>query len=289
MSGDADAVFLAHRPMVVAIGYDITGSVADAEDVAQQAYLRWAGAAGDVRHPRAWLARCATNLAIDVLRGRDRVDYVGPWLPEPLPTNDFPAVGTDATESVELAEAVSVALQVALQALSPLERAALLLHDVFAFGHDEVAEMLGRTPAAVRQLVSRARAHARDPVRRQAIDRAAHRELADRFLAAAAGQDLAALTALLADDVRLVSDGGGVKAATRRPVVGRDAVLRFVFGLIEKSAGRLGVTPIELNLCPGLLVTLDGELDLAWWFVIEQGQITQILMQRNPAKLVHLQ
>lgn len=276
-----DAAFLEHRGLVFSLAYDITGSVADAEDVTQSAYERWAGAT-DIRDARSWLARVATNLAIDRLRTQGRETYVGPWLPEPLLTTG------DSADPAVRADDVSLALLVVLESLSPLERAAFLLREVFAFTTEEVAGILGRSPEATRQLVSRAKRHVAERRPRWNVERADHRALVKRFLDAANGGDMAALTALLSEDVVLVSDGGGVVAAARRPVVGRDKVARFLSGLIANFAGRFVVVPVDVNGNTGWFTLIDGELDQAGWCVIENDVIVRFYIQRNPAKMTHL-
>ncbi|MCR8671794.1 sigma-70 family RNA polymerase sigma factor [Agrococcus sp. HG114] len=267
----------AHRGLAVRLAYDITGSWADAEEIAQDAMLRVLQADA-VRDERALLARVTTNLAIDRVR-RSRVDYVGPWLPEPI------ATGPGADAAVADAEEVELALMVALESLSPIERAALLLHDVFDFSFDEVAEMLGRSTAAVRQAASRARAHAQARRPRFAHTDADARALVERFAAAALRGDVDGLVAMLAEDATLVSDGGGKVSAARRPVVGAERVARFLAGLSEQFAGRVDVVPLVLNRATALGVLVDGELDHVHWAGIEGGRITELRIVRNPDKL----
>lgn len=280
-----DATFLRHRRLVFSLAYDITGSVSDAEDVTQACYERWRRAS-EVHDARAWLARVATNLAIDTVRGRSRVAYVGPWLPEPIPA--YAAAGPSAEELELRAEEVSVALLVVLQSLSSLERAAFLLVEVFGFSAPEAADILGRTPAAVRQLVSRSRRHVKDADPRRTVDAAEHRRTVERFVAAASTGDAAALAALLGEQVVLTSDGGGLVSTALRPVVGRDNVLRFLAGLATRFTGRFALRPELLNGEPGWLLMLDGAVDHAAMVVVEGGEITKIFLQRNPTKLAHL-
>lgn len=276
-----DEPYLTHRPLVLRLAYDITGSWSDAEDVAQQTWVRWNGVDTEVRNARAYLARIATHLALDVVARRDTVGYPGPFLPEPVPT------GPGADAIVELADEVEIALMVVLGTLSPLERAAFLLHDVFAFTHEEVADMLGRAPAAVRQLASRARRRVHD--RREPappeVDGEELRRLTERFLAAAQQGDLTALRAFLTDDVVFVGDGGGQVRSVRRPVEGSDNVARLVVGLATNldAAGRFEV--VEVNHRPALTFRLGGALDSVIWLLLRDGRISQILAVRNPAKL----
>ncbi|MDO5067653.1 MAG: sigma-70 family RNA polymerase sigma factor [Propionibacteriaceae bacterium] len=267
-----------HRNLAVRLAYDITGSWADAEEIAQEALGRvWA--TPDVRDPRALLARITTNLAIDRMRTA-RTVYIGPYLPEPVLTSD----GADVT--VERAEEVEVALLVALEALSPVERAALLLHDVFAFSFDEVAHILGRSPAAVRQAASRARAHAARRRPRFSRDDAAARQLVERFFAAVDDGEVTALVELLAADATLIADGGGQVAAARRPVVGAEPVARFLAGLGAKFAGRFTVAPARLNRADAHLVFVDGALDQVVWLGVAEGRVQALYLVRNPAKLM---
>ena len=266
-----------HRDLAVRLAYDITGSWADAEEIAQEALARvWATT--EVRDPRALLARVTTNLAIDRLRA-SRVDYVGPYLPEPVLTSD----GADV--EVERAEEVEIALLVALETLSPVERAALLLHDVFAFSFDEVARMLDRSPAAVRQAASRARAHAASRRPRFTHDDEATRQLVERFFAAVDEGEVAGLVDLLTADATLVSDGGGVVSAARRPLVGAEQVARFLAGLGAKFQGRFTVAPAHLNRADAHLVFVDGSLDQVVWLGISEDRISALYLVRNPDKL----
>ena len=267
-----------HRRLAVRIAYGITGSWADAEEIAQEAMLRVLQA-DDVRDERALLARVATNLSLDRLRRRARVEYVGPWLPEPV------ATGPGADEAVARAEEVELALMIVLQSLSPVERATLLLHDVFGFSHEEVAQMLGRTPAAVRQSARRARAAAAARRPRFAHTDADARALIERFTAAVMEGDVERLVSLLTADATLVTDGGGKVSAALRPVQGADAVARFLVGLASKFAGRVAVAPLELNHATAIGVLLDGQLDQVQWLGTEEGRISAIRILRNPDKL----
>lgn len=250
----SDEDFHRHRGLVVRIAYDIAGSWADAEDVAQDVYLRWR-AAGEVREPRAYLARMAANAAL------------------------------------ERAEEVELALARVLQRLTPLERAAFLLREVFDFEYGEIAEMLGRTPEAVRQLASRARRHveAERPGAAQPADPDEVRELAERFARAALGGELDGLVALLADDATLVSDGGGRVRAALRPVEGADRVARFLIGVAASFGEGWRLEPRELNgRFAWLAVGPDGRVDSAYWIEAAGGRIARIDAVRDPRKLEHL-
>lgn len=281
MAGHQDA-YLRHRDLVLRLAYDITASWADAEDVAQQVFLKWTGAGG-VRNPRAYLARMATNQALDVVARRDRVGYVGPYLPEPVVT------GPGADEAVALAGEVEIALMVVLGSLSPLERAAFLLHDVFAFTHAEIAEMLQRSPAAVRQLASRARGHVQarrpDP---DPVDRAELEEFTARFLAAARQGDLPGLRRYLTEDIVFVGDGGGKRASGLRPIVGADKVARFLLGIIRTTGPHIRFEVVEVNHRPALAVYQGDVLDQVLWLVLREGRVAQALSVRNPDKLARL-
>lgn len=280
-----DDAFLRYRRLVFSLAYDITGSVHDAEDVTQACYERWRQAK-DVRDPRAWLARACTNLAIDTLRARRRVDYVGQWVPDPLPAYVVP--GEAADDLQVRAEEISVALLVVLQSLSPLARAAFLLVEVFGFSAPEAGEVLGRTPTAVRQLVSRARRHLGAPEVRYAVERDQHRRTVQRFLQAASAGDLDALSEVLGEGVVLTADGGGLVSAATRPVVGRANVLGFLAGLASRFADRFELVPHTLNGDEGWLLMLDGAVDHAAMVVVDRGEITRIYLQRNPDKLTHI-
>lgn len=281
---DTTTDYLRHRPLVMRIAYDITGSWSDAEDVAQQTYLRWVGAAG-VRNPRAYLARISTNLALDAVARRERQGYPGPFLPEPL------ATGPGSDQAMALTAEVEVALMVVLGTLTPLERAAFLLHDVFAFSHQEIADMLDRQPAAVRQLVHRARSHiaARRPEPEpppMAADEV--EQLLVRFLAAANQGDVEALTAYLCSDVVYIGDGGGKRASALRPVHGAERVARLLAGLAGKVTAHTRIRPVEANRRFALAVYEGEVLDLVLWLIPRDGAIGAAYAVRNPDKLTRL-
>ena len=260
---------------------------ADAEDVVQETWLRWAarleGSEHDeVRDPRAYLVRVTTRLALNRLRtvSRRRETYVGPWLPEPLLT------GPDVAEDVELADSVSTAMLLVLETLTPTERAVFVLREVFELPYDEIATAVGKSPDAVRQVAHRARSHvlARRP--RQEVTRAEQDRVIERFLAAAATGDLQSLLDVLSPDVVLVTDAGGHKRAALRPILGRDKTLRF---LTAVSEGPVAGDVITVNGAPALTFTVDGELDTVITFHIEDGQVTGLYALRNPEKLGRLQ
>ena len=277
--------FEANRPRLTRLAYRMLGSVAEAEDAVQDAWLRWTRAGEGVVDPAAWLVRATTRLCIDRLRKAkvERESYRGPWLPEPLiePLTDDP---------VERAEDVSVAFLLALERLSPLERAVFLLHDVFEQDYGDVARTLDRSEAAVRQLASRAREHVRDARPRFSVSEAEAQRLANAFMAAAASADVGALSAVLAEDAILVSDGGGKRKAALRVLVGRDDIIRLFQGLNWRQ-GELPIVSMHaarINGYPGLVLTFaDGPETIAFQPGAD-GQIAAVYMVRNPEKLAHV-
>src|SRR4051812_49713618 len=226
-------IFEEHRPVLMGVAYRMLGRVADAEDVVQEAWLRWSAAdRSEVREPRAYLVRVTTRLAIDRLRqvkARGET-YVGPWLPEPYVT-DFGDTVADTAEQAVLADSVSLAVLVVMESLSPLERAVFVLREAFGYPYAEIATTLDRSESAVRQLAARARRHVDERRPRYDVDPAVRRDLTERFLAAAAGGDLEGLMSLLAPDVRLVGDSGGLSKAPLRVIESADKVGRFVHGV----------------------------------------------------------
>ena len=287
----ADA-FEAQRPRLTRLAYRMLGSVAAAEDAVQDAWLRWTKAeapnSGDksVTDPAAWLVRVTTRLCIDRLRAAkaERAAYRGPWLPEPL-------IEPLAEDPLERAEDVSVAFLLALERLSPLERAVFLLHDVFDEDYAAVAQTLDRTEPAVRQLASRAREHVRHARPRFSVSQAEAERLALAFAAASARGDMAGLASLLAEDAILVSDGGGKRKAALRVLVGRDDIVRLLEGLAWRGGGLANVTAVRtarINGYPGLVLSLgDGPETIAFQ-PGDDGQIAAIYMVRNPEKLGHV-
>ena len=279
---DAASHFEPHRTELVQIAYRMLGSIAEAEDVVQDAFLRWNGAArGGIEAPRAFLIRTVTRLCLDRLKSAraQREQYVGTWLPEPL-------VEQDATE---LAHDLSMALLVTLQRLSPLERAAFLLHDVFDMPFTEVAGVLERTEPAVRQLAARAREHVREERPRFNASGEEARRMADAFQAALTSGDLGTLSKLLAADVVCYTDGGGKRRAALNPIRGRDAILRFFAKLIERTSipEPSAFQPAWINGMPGFVVRgSDGLETMA--LEICDGLVTGIYAVRNPDKLRHL-
>ena len=285
---DEVSVFEQQRAYLRGLAYRMTGSLADAEDVVQEAYLRWNGADTDsVREPRAFLATLVTRLCLDQLKSARvrRETYVGPWLPEPV--LDTGELSADAM--TELTQDVSVALMLALERLSPVERAAFLLHDVFGYDHPEIAEMLGKSPAACRKLAERARVHVRaSRVRTQPTEAECSRVL-DAFLQAVTRGDATVLGEVLVADAILYSDGGGRVPAATNPIRGRDRILKFVLGVAAKAPpGRMSVKLAKLNGMPGLLVFQEGSLIQATAFELGTDGVTAIYSVRNPDKLALL-
>lgn len=274
-------VFADSRSLLVAIAYEVTGSVADAEDLVQEAWLRWREVDEDtVRDPRAYLARTVSRLALNRLRtvARRREEYVGPWLPEPLVGRD------EVVAAVETADDVSTALLVVLESLGPVERVVFVLREVFGFEYDEIAAAVDKQPAAVRQIASRARSHvvARRP--RQPFTPEDHRRAVERFRSATTDGDVMALLDVLAPDVELVTDGGGLKKAALRPIRGADKVLRFLAAVVPQDVV-MTTEAITVNGKPGLLLLLDGEVDAVVSMDVEDGLVRRLFLVRNPAKV----
>lgn len=276
--------FLSVRPRLFAVAYRMLGSVSDAEDVLQEAYLRWQTAPqGEVRDVTGYLVRVVTRLCLDHLKSArvKRETYVGAWLPEPLLTED-PVEALDHD--------VSIALLLALERLTPLERAAFLLHDVFGDSHEEVAAALDRSPAACRQLASRARRHVQAEHPRVNVPREESRALTEAFFRASKTGDMAALTRLLAQEVELVSDGGGKASAAFNPIYGRDKVIRMAAGLARKFGAALPPNWrfAIVNGLPAILSREPEGLVQATALEIRDGQITRVYVIRNPDKTAHL-
>jgi RNA polymerase sigma-70 factor (ECF subfamily) len=275
-----------HRGRLLGLAYRMLGSRSDAEDVVQDAYLRFAGAQG-VRNPEAFLVTVVTRLCLDRLKSAkaQREIYVGPWLPEPV----FDAEGLAADAATELADDLSFALLLALDRLSPLERAAFLLHDVFDKPFSEVARMLDRTEAACRQLATRARRAVRDARPAPTATPDNHARLLSAFSEAVASGDVSRLAGLLREDAIAVTDGGGRKTAALNPIMGADKIARFFIGLAGKNAGRdIRIEPTMINGTAGALLYLDGELDHTFSMALDGDRIAAIYIVRNPDKLRHV-
>lgn len=287
--GDDARTFEEHRAALLGHAYRMLGEVAEAEDVVQDAFLKWHGAErGEIRNARAFLMTVVTRLCLTRLRSarRRREAYVGPWLPEPF-------VGGADTASPEeaLAHDVSVALMLALERLTPLERAAFLLHDVFDVGFAEVGSALGREEAACRQLAARARAHLKAERPRHVASLQEAGRVSEAFFAALDGGKVDALREVLVDTATMHADGGGVRTAALRPVVGADRIARFFAGLVGKGriARPLWSRSLRINGLPGRLsVEADGGLQTLA-LAVEEGRVAAIYIVRNPDKLAHLE
>ncbi|MCX4552459.1 RNA polymerase sigma-70 factor [Streptomyces sp. NBC_01500] len=283
-------LFEQHRSVLTGVAYRMLGRVADAEDIVQEAWLRWSAEdREEVREPRAFLVTITTRLAIDRLRHvkSRREAYVGPWLPEPLAT-EYGDTVTDTAERAVLAESVSFAVLVVLESLSPLERAVFVLREAFGFPYGEIAAVLDRGEAAVRQLAGRARRHVEERKPRYDVDPVERRDLTERFLAAAAGGDLEQLLSLLAPDVRLVGDSGGKSKAPLRVIETADKVGRFILGAAAKGLAGAEFRFRELNSAPALVVYIEGKVDSVFQVEVVDGRIAKIYIVRNPDKLALL-
>jgi RNA polymerase sigma-70 factor (ECF subfamily) len=266
------------------------GRVADAEDVVQEAWLRWsADDRSDVREPRGYLVRVTTRLAIDRLRQVQsrREAYVGPWLPEPYVT-DFGDSVPDGAERAVLADSVSLAVLVVLESLSPLERAVFVLREAFGYPYADIAAVLDRGEQAVRQLAGRARRHVEERRPRYEVDPAERRDLTERFLAAASEGDLEGLMSLLAPEARLIGDSGGLTRAPLRILDSADKVGRFVIGVTKKGVSGLEFRFLEVNGGVAVLALSEGKPDSVIQLDVADGRIQCVYIVRNPEKLVSL-
>ncbi|QEV18447.1 RNA polymerase sigma-70 factor [Streptomyces alboniger] len=278
----ATETFVAHRNLLFTVAYEMLGSAADAEDVLQETWLRWVGVDQEqVDDERAYLVRITTRQALNRLRTmkRRKEAYVGQWLPEPLLT------APDVAEDVLLAESVSMAMMLVLETLSPTERAVFVLREAFDIGYEEIAAAVDKSPAAVRQIAHRARRHvdARRP--RQKVSPRRAQAALEAFQRALDTRDMQGLLDVLAPEVVLVSDGGGIKRAALRPVVGADKVARFYLGGTARAGVTITTEPTVANGSPALLVRLDGELDGVLAAHVEDARITGLYYVRNPEKL----
>lgn len=281
----SDDPFLAHRSLLFTVAYEMLGSAADAEDVVQETWLRWTarnehGDRAGVLDPRAYLVRAVTRQALNRLRSlsRRREEYVGEWLPEPLLTSP------DVAEDVELAESLSLAMLTVLETLTPTERAVFVLHEVFAESYDEVATALDKSVAAVRQIAHRAREHVAARRPRAKVSEQERRTVVARFLTALETGDLAGLVDVLAPDVVLVTDGGGLKKAALRPIVGVEKVLRFLVA-VQPPGSAVAGTVVVVNGEPALRVDIDGQPDSIVTAEVDDGAVVRLLVVRNPQKL----
>jgi RNA polymerase sigma-70 factor (TIGR02957 family) len=274
-----DDPFVTHRGLLFTVAYEMLGSAADAEDVVQEAWLRWANVdQAEVHDSRAYLVRIVTRLALNRLRtvSRRREHYVGEWLPEPLLTSP------DVAEDAELAVNVSIAMLTVLETLGPAERAVFVLHEVFETPYNEIAEVVDKTPAAVRQIAHRAREHVAARRPRMQVDRAEQEATLQKFMAAVTSGDVQGLMEVLAPDVVLIADGGGLVPAARKPLIGAERVVAFLARVADLSD--LVATTAWLNGMPGARFNVAGD-DTAVSLVVEDGLITRIYAIRNPQKL----
>jgi RNA polymerase sigma-70 factor (TIGR02957 family) len=293
---DAVRVFDEHRGLLISVAYRVLGSVSDAEDAVQEAWLRWSNVDhSGINDPRAFLVRVTTRLAIDRLRRAKarRESYVGPWLPEPVLT------GRDVAEDVAIAESVSMAMLVVLETLSPLERAVFVLREAFGMPYAEIGEIIGRKEEAVRQLARRARDHVQERRSRFEADQVEQRQVTERFLEATSSGDLEALLGVLAPSVTLVADGGGRALAPRRPVRGAEKVARFLLAVAtEERMARflrsVGIEPVvadvrvhvaPVNGGPGVVITSQGRPITALVLDVADGAVQSIHLVANPEKL----
>ena len=282
----ATEAFLAHRNLLFTVAYELLGSAADAEDVLQETWLRWAGVdLGTVHDQRAYLVRITTRQALGRLRtlGRRKESYIGTWLPEPLLT------APDVAEDVELADSVSMAMLLVLETLTPPERAVFVLREVFDVTYDEIAEAVGKSPAAVRQIAHRARAHVAARRPRGVVSPAETRDALEAFQRAAETGDLQRLLDILAPDVVFLGDGGGVVQAVLAPVVGAGRVARLLAIGLGKIAGAASLQPAQVNGYPALIIRFGGEIDTVLAVRIDDGLITGLYAVRNPEKLSHME
>jgi RNA polymerase sigma-70 factor (ECF subfamily) len=280
----ADAAeFDAHRPYLFAVAYRMLGSAADAEDIVQEAYVRWsAQPRDDVAAPRGFLTKIVVRLCLDELRSARarRESYVGPWLPEPLVVDE-----SDPADAAELSDTLSLAFLVVLEELAPAERAAFLLHDVFDYGYGEIAAMLDRQEPACRQLVSRARQRVGDRRHRFDADREKGRELAERFLVACSTGDVEQLMTVLADDVIVWTDGGGRAKAARNPIYGSAKSARFLAAVSQTIPATADVQLLAINGQPGLVIAEAGAVTTAVALDVVDGRVVGVRVISNPEKL----
>jgi len=289
MSSDArvdDDPFVVHRGLLFTVAYELLGSAADAEDVLQESWLRWATVDhAEVRDARAYLVRIVTRQALNHLRSvaRRREDYVGEWLPEPLLTSP------DVAEDVELADSLSIAMLTVLETLGPTERAVFVLREVFDVPYDEIADAVGKTPAAVRQIAHRAKSHVSARRPRVRVVRSEHEEVVERLVTALNTGDLQALMDILAPDVVSVADSGGkVRGAARRPIIGGARLARYLVGGLTKVEGALVASATWVNGESGIRIELDGQLVGVVSVAVEHGRVTRVYSIANPDKLSRL-
>lgn len=285
-------VFHTDKPFLFSIAYRMLGSASDAEDVLQDAWVRYRGAdRSSVHSPRAFMTAIVTRLCLDRLKSaqKTREEYIGPWLPEPVLTSELESPET----MMQRSESVTLAFLVLLEQLSPEERAVFLLKDVFDYGHSEIAEILGTTPENSRQLLHRAKTRLKQGRPRRTGTSQSRRAVAERFARAFSSGDASELTALLTSDVGMWSDGGGKATAARRPLVGRDEVLKFLLGLhrIGESSGQIrdaSLTLEDINSEPALVLRIGARMESIFVLSIDEDAISGIRVVRNPDKLARI-
>jgi len=282
------AVFEAERPRLRGLAYRMLGTISDVDDVVQDAWLRWQAVDLDaLDRPEAWLTTVTTRLCLDRIRAarRRREEYIGPWLPEPLVSDGGPE------QAAELADSLTLGFLTVLDRLGPVERAVFLLADVFAVPYAEIAETVGKSEAACRQVASRARARLRGAAPEgSAAERPAppDRRLVDELVLAIGRGDIAGVLARLAPDAVCVTDGGPTRRAARRPVVGAPRVARFLVNLTHRYGGAMSLRPVTINGDAGVMISLDGVVDMVAAFETQAGRVHAIRIVRNPDKLGHI-
>jgi RNA polymerase sigma-70 factor (ECF subfamily) len=282
----ATRAFTAHRNLLFTVAYELLGSAADAEDVLQETWLRWVEVDLDeVRDSRAYLVRIATRLALNRLRAlkRLREQYVGAWLPEPVGT------APDVAEDIELAESVSMAMMLVLETLSPTERAVFVLREAFDFGYDEIAAAVDKSTDTVRQIAHRARKHVTARRPRVVVSADDARAALRSFQHAIETGDVQGLLDVLAPDAVFIADGGGIRQAALRPIVGAGKISQFMLGGISRSGVTLDALPAVVNGNPALIIRIDGELDGVVAVSIEDSRINGLYYVRNPEKLSRIE
>ena len=280
----SDDPFVAHRSLLFTVAYEMLGSAADAEDVLQESWLRWADVdQTEVRDPRAYLIQVVTRQALNRLRSlsRRREEYIGEWLPEPLLTSP------DVAEDVELADSVSIAMLTVLETLGPTERAVFVLREVFDMPYCDIAEAIGRPAATARQIARRAREHVEARRPRVQVSRSEQQAVVERFLVAMQTGQLQELMEVLAPDVVMIADGGGLAAAARSPIRGAEKVAS-VIARASRVVATLGTRTVWLNGALAGRIEFDGELTAAVSLVVENGRVTRVYAIRNPRKLTRL-
>lgn len=280
--------FQKYRPLLFSIAYRMLGSAVEAEDIVQEAYLRYSAAPrSEIRSLKSYLTTTTARLCIDHLKSArvEREQYIGPWLPEPVLTDSEITTPLDATERLE---SVSIAFLMLLECLSPQERAVFLLHEVFDYDYEEISEIIDKSAANCRQILHRAKEQISQGRPRFEPSRETHKQLTESFFAAVQSGDLNMLTNILAEDAVIRSDGGGKVRAALRPIVGRDAVVRFIFGLLKKAPEDFRITFAEVNGRPALLSWLGERLFDVVDFEIADGKIKELHFILNPDKLAYI-